>query len=246
MAVVAVLQVALAGQPIPKIDLVQPSSNDVPANLLRLSVVFDEPIEGDVLPQLALSRADGTLLQEPFLQQKLWSPDGRILTVLLHPGRVKTGLVAHEQWGPILNEGDDVVLTFDGQPIKRWHVGPIDNHGPVASAWTLSQVSPGSMQPLVVTLDGPIDGRDVDFLAVVSANDQLVDGKSQLRDGEKQWVLTPEKAWRTGNYRLIVRGTLEDPSGNRLGGRFETPLDSPQSPATDDAVAFKVGSQGTL
>ena len=76
MALAAVLQVSRAGQPAPQVMLVQPSAAQVPANLLRLSVVFAAPIEGAVLPRIALSHADGRALQEPFLQQELWSPDG--------------------------------------------------------------------------------------------------------------------------------------------------------------------------
>lgn len=246
MALATVLQVARAEQPAPQVVLVQPSGAEVPANLLRLSVVFKTPVEGAVLPRIALSHTDGRVLQEPFLQQELWSPDGKILTLLLHPGRVKTGLIAREQWGPILSKGDNVVLTFDGHPIKRWHVGPVDANGPIASAWKLSRVYPDSRQPLIVILDGPIDGRDVNYLAIVRAGDDLVEGQSQLRDGETTWTFTPKRAWEPGDYRLIVRSTLEDPSGNRLGGHFETPIGSSQPTATDAAIAFKVGPDQPL
>ena len=231
---------AQAAQPAPEVVAVQPSGAEVPANLLRLSVVFAAPIEGEVLPRIALSRADGRLLQEPFLQQELWSPDGKVLTLLFHPGRVKTGLIAREQQGPILSEGEDVVLSFDGHPIKRWHIGPVDGNGPVAAAWKLSPVRPGTREPFVVSLDGPIDGRDAGYLAVVDAGDHLVEGQRQLRDGETTWTFTPDSPWKVGDYRLMVRGTLEDPSGNRLGGHFETSIDSPQPPADDVTLDFKV------
>lgn len=246
MAFAAMLPIARAAQPVPQVVAVQPTGAEVPANLLRVSVVFAAPIEGEVLSRIALSRADGRGLQEPFLPQELWSPDGRILTLLLHPGRVKTGLVAREQLGSIVNEGDDVVLSFDGRPIERWHVGPVDSNGPVASAWKLSHVRADSREPLVVTLDGAIDGLDVDYLAVVDAGDHLVDGRRQLRNGETTWTFTPDAAWKAGDYRLIVRGTLEDPSGNRLGGHFETPMDSPQPPAADVSMVFKVGADGAF
>ena len=233
---------AQATQPAPEVVAVQPSGAEVPANLLRLSVVFAAPIEGEVLPRIALSHADGRLLQEPFLQQELWSPDGKVLTLLFHPGRVKTGLIAREQQGPILSEGEDVVLSFDGRPIKRWHIGPVDGNGPVAAAWKLSAVRPGAREPLVVRLDGPIDGRDAGYLAVVDAGDHLVEGERQLRNGETTWTFTPDAAWKAGDYRLMVHGTLEDPSGNRLGGHFETSIDSPQPAAADVTLDFKVSS----
>ncbi|MHA6205644.1 hypothetical protein ACXU4B_14565 [Dyella soli] len=246
VALAAMLQVAWGGEPAPQVVLVQPSGAEVPANILRLSVVFAAPIEGAVLPRIALAHADGRPVPDPFLPQELWSPDAKVLTLLLHPGRVKTGLVAREQWGPVAMEGDDMVLTFDGHPIKRWHIGPVDTSGPVASAWKLSPVSPGSRQPLVVTLDGPIDGRDVDYLAVVDAHDRRVDGTARLREGESMWTFMPDTAWRPGKYRLVMRGTLEDPSGNRLGGHFETPMGSPQPTPTDTAIAFKVGPDSSL
>ncbi|WP_445143535.1 hypothetical protein [Dyella sp. Tek66A03] len=245
-ALAALLQVAQAGQPDPQVVLVQPSAATVPANLLRLSIVFAAPIEGPVLPRIALARADGGSLQEPFLQQELWSPDGRILTLLLNPGRVKTGLIAREQLGPIMRQGNDVMLMLDGHPIKRWHVDAEDANGPVASAWKLAPVRPASRQPLVVTLDGPIDGRDVDYLAVVNADDHLVDGHATLRDGETTWTFTPDGAWEPGKYRIVVRGTLEDPAGNRLGGHFETPMSSPPRPAADAMIVFNVGSAEPL
>ena len=123
---------------------VQPSGAEVPANLLRMSIEFAQPAEGAVLPRIALLRPDDTPLPEPFLQQELWSPDGTILTILLHPGRVKTGLIAHEELGPILKAGDEVTVALDGRPIKRWRVGQEDLTGPVPSAWELSPVRAGS------------------------------------------------------------------------------------------------------
>lgn len=245
-ALAAALLVARAGQAESRVVLVQPSAAEVPANLLRLSIVFAAPIDGPVLPRIALRRADGGSLHEPFLQQELWSPDGKILTLLLNPGRVKTGLVAREQWGPILRQGDEVILTLDGHPIKRWHVDPVDANGPVASAWKITAVRPASRQPLVVTLDGPIDGREADYLAVVTADDRLMEGHARLRDGEATWTFTPDEAWKAGEYRIVVRGTLEDPSGNRLDGHFETPMSAPRRPLADATIVFQVGSSEPL
>lgn len=241
-ALVLALPLAHAGQPPPRIIAVRPSGSEVPANLLRFSIEFAAPVEGPVLPRIALARADGTPLREPFLPQELWSPDARILTVLLHPGRVKTGLVAREELGPILRAGDEVELRFDHHPVKRWHVGPTDANGPVASAWRLSPVRAASRQPLVVTLDGPVDGRDTDDLAVVDAGDRLVDGHARLEHGETTWRFDPAAPWQAGTYRLAVHGTLEDPAGNRLGSHFESAVGARLKPATDVLVVFDVAS----
>src|SRR5215831_5798346 len=241
-ALSATLGCAYAGQPAPRVVLVQPSGPEVPANLLRISIRFAAQVEGPLLPRLSLLRADGSQVEAPFLEQELWSPSGKILTVLLHPGRVKTGLIARDEKGPILSAGDQVALALDGVPIKRWRVGPADVIGPMASKWKVSAVRVESKQPLVVALDGPIDGRAGDYLAIADARDRRVAGRAQLIDGEGTWTFTPSAPWRPGAYKLVVRGTLEDPAGNRLGSHFETPIHSPPGPPADAAVPFAVGS----
>jgi hypothetical protein len=210
--------------------------------LLRISIKFASQVEGPLLPRLALLHADGTRVQEPFLEQELWSPSGKILTVMMHPGRVKTGLKARDEMGPILSVGDDVVLALDGVPIKRWSVGPVDEIGPIVSAWKVLPVRVGSKQPLVVVLDGAIDGRDGDYLAIADARDRRIAGRAKLTDGERTWTFTPSAPWRPGQYKLVVRGTLEDPAGNRLGSHFETSIDSPPGSPADAVVPFAVGS----
>src|SRR5262245_16411916 len=230
---------AHAGEPTVRVVLVQPSGSVVPANLLRLSIEFAAAVEGPVLPRLALSRDDGGEIQEPFLDQELWSPSGKVLTILLHPGRVKLGLKAREQMGPILSEGEDVALTVDRTPIKRWRVGPLDSMGPEPSAWKISTVRVESKQRLVVTLDDPIEGREADYLAVVDVHDERVEGRAQLSNGEKIWTFTPALSWQSGVYRLVARGTLEDPAGNRLGSHFETSVDSPLGDPIDVVVPFE-------
>jgi hypothetical protein len=229
-----------AEPPAPRVVLVQPSGPEVPANLLRISIRLAAQVEGPLLPRLSLLRADGSQVQEPFLEQELWSPSGRILTVLLHPGRVKTGLKARDEKGPILSAGDDVALALDGVPIKRWRVGPADQIGPMASQWKVSAVLVESKRPLVVALDGPIDGRDADYLAIADVRDRRVAGRAQLTNGESTWTFTPSAPWRPGAYKLVVRGTLEDPAGNRLGSRFETSIHSPPGPPVDAVVPFAV------
>src|SRR5258705_7592763 len=131
----------------PRVVLVQPSGPEVPANLLRLSIRFAAQVEGPLLPRLSLLRADGRQVQAPFLEQELWSPSGKILTVMMHPGRVKTGLKAQDEKGPILSVGEDVALALDGLPIKRWRVGPADEIGPMVSEGTVSSVRIYTKQP---------------------------------------------------------------------------------------------------
>lgn len=221
-----------------RVVLVEPSGDDVPANLLRISIRFSEAIEGPVLSRISLWRIDGTRIAEPFLEQELWSPDCRTLTFLMHPGRVKNGLRAREIMGPILIAGEQVTLMFDQHPVKRWRVVPALESGPNPAKWKLSQVRADSRQPLMVTFDTPIDGQDSGYLGVVDAAGHRVRGSVHLSFGETSWAFTPASPWAAGVHRLRVRGTLEDAAGDRLGGRFETAVESPRAPATDAVIPF--------
>jgi len=193
-----------------------------------------------VLPRLALLDAARKPIDSPFLDQELWSPDGKVLTIMPHPGRVKTGLIARNELGPILSAGDNVTLTLDGRAIKRWSVGATDEIGPVASSWKVSAVRIASKQPVAVVLDGPIDGRDVDYLAIAEAGGDRVAGNARLSRGETTWTFTPNIPWQAGNYTLVAHGTLEDPAGNRLGGHFETRMDSPPEYPIDAVIPLAV------
>jgi len=78
--------------------------------------------------------------------------------------------------------GDEVALALDGVPIKRWRVELADEIGPMASEWKVSAVRVESKQPLVVALDGPIDGRDADYLAMpTSATAEWLDAPADER-----------------------------------------------------------------
>jgi hypothetical protein len=237
IALVVAASLAHAEAP-PRVVLVEPSGPRVPASLLRLSIRFARPVEGAVLPRLSLRHATGAAIAEPFLEQELWSPDDRTLTVLLHPGRVKTGLQARDELGPILVEGDDVVLALDGRPLQHWHVDPLDESGPRTSAWRLSPVHAGSREALTVTLDAPVDGQDANYLAIADERGKRMAGRAQLVNGESIWTFTPDRPWQSREYRLLVRGTLEDSSGNRVGSRFETSVSSPAGQTADSVIPF--------
>lgn len=229
---------AVEAEPVPV--AVQPSGPEVPANLLRISLVFAQPVGEQVLPRLELRQANGNVIDKPFFEQELWSPTGKILTLLLHPGRVKSGLIAHDTVGPVLHADGVVVLMLDGLEIKRWKVGADDLDGPRPSGWSIASVRAGTREPLVVELDAPIDGRDVDYLAVANSSNRRVRGRARLEVGEKRWTFTPDVPWADSRYTLAVFGNLEDPSGNRLNGHFESPGTAPEPIAADVYIPLTI------
>ena len=157
---------------------------------------------GPEVPATELHRANGDLVDKPFLEQELWSPSGKILTVLLHPGRVKSGLIAHDTVGPVLHADEVVVLTLDGREIMRWKVGSDDQHGPRPSGWKVGRVLADTRGPLVVEFDAPIDGRNVDYLAVANTSNRRIQGRARLDAGERRWTFAPHAPWTESRYTL--------------------------------------------
>lgn len=222
---------------------VHPSGDTIPENLLRLSLAFAAPTAPGVLERLTLRAADGTLIAEPFLDQELWSPDGQTLTLLLHPGRVKSGLRAHDEAGRPLRSGESVTLLLDGEPLKTWRVGPARTVAPDPRRWSIQAPQAGTRDAVVVTLDTPVDAQAIGYLAVVSTRGEKVRGRATLAPGESVWRLAPEAAWSAGEYRLLVHPRLEDPQGNAVGGQFEQKTGA-ASPVTAEPpqLRFHVGA----
>lgn len=188
---------------------------------MRLSLSFAEPTAPGVLKRLSLRTADGALIAQPFLSQELWSPDAKTLTLLLHPGRVKSGLRAHDEAGRPLHRGDQVSLILDGVSLKSWCIGPARAAAPDPRRWVILAPQADTRGAMVVAFDAPIDAQAIGYLAVVSMRGDKVRGHSTLAAGERVWQFATESPWREGPYRLLVHPRLEDPQGNAIGGRFE-------------------------
>lgn len=199
-----------------------PSGREVAANLLRISIEFPAPPPGDTAGRVHLTRADGSDIAGAFYPEPLWSPDGRVLTLYLDPGRVKTGLTVHDLAGPVLVQGERVELRIGDRTLRRWRViGPRST--PLEpDRWRLETPRAGSMEALTVSMSAPIDRRDCDLIAVADASGRRIAGKSTLLSGERTWRFRPAMPWRKGLYRLKLRPDLEDPEGNRVSRSFES------------------------
>ncbi|UUZ49563.1 hypothetical protein LP420_04630 [Massilia sp. B-10] len=89
------------------------------------------------------------------------------MTVLLHPGRVKSGLVASATRGPVLGSGERIVLKLDGKTVKQWRVREADRQGAQPEAWRIGSVAAGTRTALIVELDDEVDHTAVALIAVL-------------------------------------------------------------------------------
>lgn len=73
------------------VTAIYPSTDEVPANLLRLYLQFSAPMSRDQAVEHIEVLADGEVVEGAFVvpQQELWSPAGDRLTLFFDPGRLK-------------------------------------------------------------------------------------------------------------------------------------------------------------
>lgn len=227
----ALLAALLAAMPAPALASpgarVTPSGPAVPENLLRIVVHVDAPLAAPLdMRHVVLSASDGTPIDGAFLDLPLMGRDGKSLTLLLHPGRIKTGVGPNLALGPALRAGQNVVLRIDDPQLgrvleKRWQVQPPLRQAIMPQQWTVQAVKRGSRTPLRVFFPTALDAGAAPLLALQGPDGQRVAGTARLAAGETEWRFAPAQAWRAGRYILRVHPQLEDPQGNRLCSAFE-------------------------
>jgi hypothetical protein len=207
--------------------VVYPSGSTVPENLLRIELRFSAPLRIPLtVAEVRLLDAGDRMIPDPFLDLPLPAADGRRVTILLHPGRVKSGLQANLALGRALHAGTAVTLVVDhpqlSQPVRKsWRITPFDRDPPQPARWTFAAPRRGSRAPLVVHLDGPLSSTAEALIAVRGPDGRRLAGAGRFEGGETVWRFLPAQPWRAGNYALVTHPDLEDPAGNRPCAPFE-------------------------
>jgi hypothetical protein len=234
-----------APRPSTEVTQVYPTATTVPENLLRFYLYFSAPMSrGEAFRHLRLLDATGRAVDLPFLEldQELWSGDGKRLTLLFDPGRVKRGLKPREEAGPILEAGKSYALVVDGDwpdargaPLKagfrrHFRVARPDDTSPDPKDWKLDSPPPRTREPLVVRFPEPLDRALLDRLITVhGATHENVAGTVSTGARETVWQFTPAHPWREGQHFLEIGTELEDLAGNSISRPFEVDVARPIS-----------------
>lgn len=221
-----------------KVSNVYPRSDQLPENLLRFYIYFSEPMaREDVLSAISLLDAQGVPATGVFLEHKfdLWSPDGKRLTLLFDPGRVKTGLVAHNKLGRALIPGSSYTLQVDGAKnasgckLAASHEKSFEVIEGYSSKldkeqWQLGLPKPETMEPLQIVFDREMDHLSIAYrIRVQDKEGNSIRGALDLIENERVWEFTPSQVWQKIDYQITLDTALEDVAGNRLTGLFDQP-----------------------
>lgn len=223
-----------------------PSAKSLPENLLRFYVYFPRPMGREIAASdIRLVDSDGQEISQAFLPMRfdLWSTDRRRLTLILDPGRVKTGLASHEAFGRALNAGNRFELQissalkdFEGCGLGAdasfgFSVRSADRDPVAPDAWSIEGPIAGTRKALRVDLGHPHDHLSMAYrIRVADEGGQTVAGMINLEAYERIWTFVPRHPWTASNYKIVIDERLEDLSGNRPGVAFER---EPNTPAQD-------------
>ena len=224
------------------VEQVYPSSDSLPANLLRFYIQFSAPMQrGMAWQHIRLLNNAGRPLDLPFLEldQELWDQESKRLTVLFDPGRIKRGVLPREEVGSALIAGSSYTLAIDqtwrdaqGAPLQRafdkqFTSSAEAREGIDLESWRISAPSAGSRAPLTVAFPVPLDYALLHRLLTVHASGGVVAGSVAVTEHETRWQLVPDSPWAAGRYRLQVDTALEDVAGNRVGRPFDVDTFAP-------------------
>ena len=206
---------------------ISPAGDSVPENLLRIELRLDVPLTRPLdMRRVALFDEHGVSIEAPFLDVALPSRDGLTVTVLMHPGRIKTGVAPNRELGPALRAGERVTLLVDdpqlAAPIRKtWLVTVARRRVIDPGAWRYTAPRAGSRSALDVALEPPLASSARDWIAVADERGNKLAGSVRLSADETHWQFVPAAPWREGSYRLRVHPALEDAAGNRVCAPFE-------------------------
>ncbi|MEZ5317575.1 MAG: hypothetical protein R2752_09265 [Vicinamibacterales bacterium] len=229
---------APAATPATTVTRVYPSGDEWPENLLRLYVEFSGPMSrAGGFDHVRLLDEDGRAVVDPFLplDVDLWNSDYTRFTLFLDPGRVKTGILPNEQMGRPLQAGRTYTIEVAtswpdalGRPLaapyrRTVRVVAADDQPVTPADWRIEPPAAGTRDALVVRFPAALDHGLLQRAVAVEragAADRLP-GTIAIDPGEAVWRFIPDAPWTASAYDLVVYAILEDPSGNRVGRKFE-------------------------
>jgi len=220
-----------------RVVAVHPSAERLPSNLLRWYIELSAPMApGNALEHIRLLDESGREVGGAFLalDQELWDPERRRLTLLHDPGRVKRGVRTNVESGAALVAERRYRLVIDsewrdgtGAPLtsgfeQAFDVADADRASPDPSRWRITAPTAGTRDDLRVGFAEPLDHALASrMVSVQRVGGATIPGTRTLVAGDSAWSFTPTSPWAAGDYVLRVNSALEDVAGNSVARVFD-------------------------
>ena len=235
-----------------KVLSIYPIADQLPENLLRFYIYFNTPMKrGQALTHIQLIDDNGKVDNHAFMEfkQELWSADGKRLTILFDPGRIKRGVATNLLKGPALRKHIKYQLSIAGtwqdvygQPLSKNITKEIVIVDPYRKSinvneWAIQKPIVNSHDRLSIRFDRILDhGLIQSMIQLVDAEENQIQGYWEMVDEERSIRFVPVTKWLKGDYLIIIASRLEDIAGNNL----QNLLDHTKSDEVEDSQLYHV------
>jgi hypothetical protein len=225
---------------------VYPTSDVLPANLLKFYIYFSQPMRGGqaMFEQFAILDADGKEVYDPWLHDEIWDDEANCLILYIHPGRIKWGILLRELLGPVLLPGRRYTLVVRGALLdaegrrlgkdftKSFRTTAEDRQRIKLEDWKLTPPTLGTQAPVSLDFAKSLDHRAlVNFIKITDKQGKRIEGKLEIGAEQKSLSFTPAHPWSSQEYRITVAPRLEDVAGNTPARPFDMDLKAAAIPA---------------
>lgn len=237
---------------------IYPSAEELPENLLRFYLYFNTPMrKGEALQHIYLVDSKGNTDTQAFMQfkQELWSADGKRLTLLFDPGRIKRGVSTNLELGPALLEGNTYQLVISGEwqdvyghklganVTKTFNVRAAYRTAIDINSWDVNKPEAESIQPITIQLDRIMDHALVQSMIQIKIEDNNdIEGSWKISESGSVLYFSPDEKWQKGNYEIVLDTGLEDVTGNNLNSLLDDQLKPDQNTLrkTNFSIKFEI------
>lgn len=222
----------------PFVSVIYPELDSIPENVLKFYIQFSRPMrEGDFLNHIQLVDSKGNNLKGVFFDNvyELWTPNHKQLTILVDPGRVKTGLRENLNSGRAFVAGEKYTLTVNdtwksikGTPLikafsKTFTAIAADTVPPKVDQISITSIKPNSKEPIEITFNEALDVLQLyEYVSIIS-DDAEVSGSLNILNKGKSIQFTPLENWKEQDHNLRIDRRLEDIAANNFSGKFDSP-----------------------
>ncbi len=219
------------------VEVIFPLNKTVPENILMFHVLFSQPMENDEMAfqKVWLLDHDGKVKERVWRERSYWTPDGKHLVLMIHPGRIKRGINYLEELGPVFEVGkkytlviSDSLRCINGQELQKEYrtelnITSADRTIPQLKTKKIPDLEAGTQTGFLIMFNEVMDyGTMISDMYVIDKDGNIIEGKVRSEMKEYGWVFSPVQPWKAGIYSLVLDNEVADLASNRLYKAFET------------------------
>jgi methionine-rich copper-binding protein CopC len=179
---------------------------------------------------ISIKDENGKEISFAWRQKSMWDDNNKLLILMIHPGRVKSGI---HYMGPIFTEGKKFTITVQkgmkdmyrnelpADVVKTYTIGAEDRQLPRILSVS-PQAKQGTQDAVEITFSEGMDrGCITQGMKLYDAKQQAIAYTLTDAGDDKTFILTPQHTWKKGKYSILLNRTVSDFAANRMNRPFE-------------------------